>query len=34
MTTWFNNFLQATAVFAFVFVLSQAPAAPDDNRYV
>jgi len=27
-----NNFVQATAVFAFLFILSQVPAAPDENR--
>ena len=27
-----NNFVQATAVFAFLLVLGHEPAAPDDNR--
>jgi hypothetical protein len=28
-----NNSVQATPVFAFLFVLSQVPGAPDDNRW-
>jgi len=28
----FNNFVQATPVFASPFALSQVPGAPDDNR--
>jgi hypothetical protein len=27
-----NNFVQATPVFAILFVLSQVPGVPDDNR--
>jgi len=27
-----NNFVQATAVCVILFVLSQVPAVPDDNR--
>jgi hypothetical protein len=27
-----NNFVQATAVYAFLLGLCQVPAAPDDNR--
>ena len=29
-----NNSLQATAVWAFLLVLCQHPAAPKDNRYL
>jgi hypothetical protein len=28
-----NNFVQATPVCAILFVLSQVPGVPDDNRY-
>jgi len=28
-----NNFVQATAVCAFLFALGQVPAARDDNRW-
>ncbi len=27
-----NNFVQATPVYAILFVLGQMPGAPDDNR--
>jgi hypothetical protein len=27
-----NNFVQAIAVFAILFVMSQVPSAPDENR--
>ena len=27
-----NNFVQATPVFVILFVLSQVPGVPDDNR--
>jgi hypothetical protein len=29
-----NNFVQATPVCAILFVLSQVPGVPDDNRWV
>jgi len=33
MTTGLNNFVQATPVCAILFILSQVPGLPDDNRY-
>ncbi len=30
--SWPNNFVQATPVFAILFVLSRVPGVPDDNR--
>lgn len=29
---WLNDFVQATPVCAILFVLSQLPGVPDDNR--
>ena len=34
MNTEHNNFLQATAVCAFLFIRGQHPAAPEDNRSI